>query len=58
MVELRNFSESSENNPIIGIGFIPFTPALLRKKLEKTVPLYHDGTLAGSVTVFYEFVTD
>lgn len=58
MIEVRTFSDSSENNPLIGIGFIPFTPALLRKKLEKTCPLYHNGTLAGSVTVEYEFVTD
>jgi hypothetical protein len=58
MVEVRTFAESSDHNPLVGVGFLPFTPALLLKKLEKTVPLYHDGKLSGSVTVDYEFVTD
>lgn len=58
MLEVRTFSETSENNPLIGVGFIPFTPALLLKKINKTVDLYHDGNFAGSVTVDYEFVTD
>jgi hypothetical protein len=29
MLEIRNFDDTSEFNELIGVGFIPFTPALL-----------------------------
>lgn len=55
MLEIRNFSESTEFNELIGVGFLPFTQALLQKKIVRSIEIYHDGALAGNVQVEYLF---
>jgi hypothetical protein len=55
MLEVRNFDDTSEFNELIGFGFIPFTPALLQERITRTVDIYHNGNLAGNVSVVYQF---
>lgn len=55
MLEIRNFDDTSEFNQLIGVGFIPFTPALLQERINRTVDIYYDGKLAGNVSVVYQF---